>query len=642
MTTLLLNRLGDEELAALIQHLAGEMSLPGTALRQIVRHAEGVPLFVEELTKAVLEIGFSAEAGRAVPPPIPTSLQDLLEARLDRLGSAREVAQIGAIIGREFTYELLSAVAGQPDTVLAQELARIIRSELLFRSGTPPDARYVFKHALVQQTAYESLPRSRRSELHACVANTLLKRNPKLADSQLDLLAWHCEQGGLIEEAASFYTRAGFGSTRRGAYTEAHEQFDNGSRMVAAMPEGEERDRKELDLILCFITATRLQHGYGCSKAAGAHIRAAELWEHLGRPADWLEVPRSRVLFHAARGEIQQAREIALRLLDASQEQADPRYRIMGHLLVQYTSVLRGEPAEAHLRDALALIQSCSSDPSEPWRSLSDIDALNLWTAWAMAHLSLGRTRCWLGYLDQARSHISAVLESAPPTGYPSSQVEFLAIDVYVTSFFTDGAELANLAERFSRLAREFGLALYEARATIYQGYVLSSRGDPEEGIALIKEGMDSYAATEAVIWSGYHRALLAEAHQRLGRLHEARQLLHEAQDWAEHSGERWYDAELERRLGEVDRRQGNISAAEKRFKQALALSRRQHAKLWELHAATSLARLWHEQHRSAEARAVLSPVHCWFKEGFQTASLRRAKTLLDELDDARNGSIGR
>ena len=173
----------------------------------------------------------------------------------------------------------------------------------------------------------------------------------------------------------------------------------------------------------------------------------------------------------------------------------------------------------------------------------------------------------------------------------------------------------------------------YSAVATIHRGYVISYCGDPEQGIGLIKEGMEAYAATDAVIWSGYHRALLAEAYQQVGRLNEAKQLLVDAQDWAERSGERWYDAELARRLGEVEHQQGNVKAAEKQFKQALAIARRQHAKLWELHAATSLARLRHEQRRSAEAHAVLAPVYGWFKEGLQTGSLRRAKALLDELD---------
>ncbi len=184
-----------------------------------------------------------------------------------------------------------------------------------------------------------------------------------------------------------------------------------------------------------------------------------------------------------------------------------------------------------------------------------------------------------------------------------------MAVHLNVSSFFIEGAELAWPVERFSKLAREFEMASYEAMATIYRGHVISCSGNSEKGIALMNEGIEAYAATETVIWSGYYRALLAEAYQRLGRSPEARQLLIEAQDLAERTGERWYDAELARRLGEVDRQQGNVSAAETCFKQALAIARRQHARLWELHAATSLGRLWHEQNRSAKARAVLAPV---------------------------------
>ncbi|MBV9969040.1 MAG: winged helix-turn-helix domain-containing protein, partial [Xanthobacteraceae bacterium] len=325
VTTLLLNRLSDDEAAALVQHVAGEAPMPRPALQQIVDHAEGVPLFAEELTKAVLESGLSADGERSAPLPVPNSLHDLLLARLDRLGAAREVAQIGAVIGREFTHELLGAVAGQPDPVLEPALAQLVRSELVFRAGTPPDARYGFKHVLVQQAAYESLPRSRRSVLHATIAETLLKRNPPLADSQLGLLAWHCEQGGLVEKAAYFYTSAGLGSTRHGAYAEAHEQFANASRMVAAMPEGEARDRSELHTVLCSILATSFRRGDACSEIAEAHYRATELWERLGQPVDLLGAAVGRYLFHHFRGEMRLAQELASSLLHTSQKQADPR-----------------------------------------------------------------------------------------------------------------------------------------------------------------------------------------------------------------------------------------------------------------------------------------------------------------------------
>ncbi|HJS86556.1 MAG TPA: hypothetical protein VJ779_13950, partial [Acetobacteraceae bacterium] len=626
VTTMVLNRLGGDEAAMLADGVAGAVSLPTAVRRRIVRHAEGVPLFVEELTKAALESGLSAQDERP-EPPVPASLHDLLLARLDRLGPAREVAQVGAVIGREFSHELLSAVAGQPDPALDQALARIVRSELLFRAGTPPEARYAFKHALVQQAAYESLPRSRRQELHARIAQALLPRDPGLEDPQLDLKAWHCEQGGLIEWAAVLYARAGFGSTHRGAFAEAHELFANASRMVAAMPEGEARDRMELDIVLSFIAVTNVQRGYANSEAAEAHRRAAELWERLERPAEYLEVPRFRYFFHFNRGELQHAQELALHIWDISQEQADPRYRTMGHLLIGYSMMLRGDlmGAESHLRDALALIRS--DDPAVPWRSLSD------WVAWSMAHLTLSRIKCLLGHLDQAGAHLSTVIDRAPPMRNAITPVEFSSIQVRVSSYFTEAAELAPSVERLSKLTREFGMALFDAMATINRGHVISCLGKPEQGISLMEEGIAAYAATEAAIWSGYHRALLSEAYQRLGRLHEARQLLIEAQHGAERSGERWYDAELARRLGEVDRQGGDLGAAESRFKQALAIARRQHAKLWELHAATSLARLWQEQQRSAEARAVLAPVYGWFTEGLDTGSLRRAKAVLEELE---------
>jgi predicted ATPase len=245
----------------------------------------------------------------------------------------------------------------------------------------------------------------------------------------------------------------------------------------------------------------------------------------------------------------------------------------------------------------------------------------------------LGYAKGWLGHPDQALACLSSVVERAPAMSWGPALVVYSILKVQISSFFTDGAGLAQATKALSKRVSELDLAQYKSMATIYQGHVVSCCGDPEGGIALMQEGMEAYRASGTVIWSGHYHALLAEAHQRVGRLREARQLLAEAQGLAERTGERWYDAELARRLGEVEHRQGSAGAAERRFQQALATARRQHAKLWELHAATSLARLWHEQHRSAEARAVLAPVYGWFGEGFQTTSLRSAKGLLDELD---------
>ncbi len=539
------------------------------------------------------------------------------------------------MIGREFTHELLSAVAGQPDAALEPALARIVRSELLFRSGAPPAARYSFKHALVQQAAYESLPRSRRAALHLRVAEALLTLDPDVEATQPELLAWHCEQGGRVERGANLYTRAGFGSTRRGAYAEAHGQLASAARMVAAMPEGEARDRRELEVALCFITLTRWNRGYACSEAAAAHHRATALWQRLGRPAEFLEIARTRFEYHLFRGETRQAQEIALRLLDDGDRWADPRYRILGHVTFAFVTMIRGESlldADWHLREALALIQSRSDAPSVPSQPLSELEAIHSSSVWCMAHHLHVRVSCLLGHLDQGLAHLHAVVERNLQIGYAVVEIAFCMTQVGVSSYFSEAAELAPAVDRLNKLARKSGLILYEAWAKLYRGYVISRGGGPEQGIALINESRQAYGDIEVVAYSGYHRALLAGAHQRLGRLDETRRLLTAAQDLAQRTGEGWYDAELARRLGEVDRREGDFGAAEGRFTQALAIARRQQARLWELHAATSLASLWHEQNRSAEARAVLAPVYEWFEEGLQTSSLRRAKAVLNAL----------
>jgi tetratricopeptide (TPR) repeat protein len=388
-----------------------------------------------------------------------------------------------------------------------------------------------------------------------------------------------------------------------------------------------------LEVFSCLSGMAVLHRGYANREVIDVQVRAQELWERLGRPAEFIGVIRDRWMFHFCRSETKFAQNLAENLLQSSQEQIDPRYTIWGHALVGGSAMIRGELLDAslHLQEGLRLMRSCSNDPSYLWRSQKTMRGP--WTAWAHATTWLGYVKCWLGYPDQALAYLSSVVERAPMMDWAPALVAYSTLEVQARSFFTDGLELVPRIRALSKRIGELDLALYNSMATIYWGYATSCCEDPEGGIAVMHEGMEAYRASETVIWSGYHRALFAEAYRRLGRLREARQLLTEAQDLAERTGERWYDAELVRRLGEVDRRQGNVWAAERRFKQALAISRRQHAKLWELHAATSLARLYHEQHRSAEARAVLAPVYDWFREGSQTASLRRAKALLDELD---------
>ncbi|MBV9118730.1 MAG: hypothetical protein JOY63_15345, partial [Acetobacteraceae bacterium] len=523
MGTLLLNRLSDDEAAMLVQGVAGEVSLPAPVRRQIVRHAEGVPLFVEELTRAVLEGGVPAGGEGSAPLPVPTGLHDLLLARLDRLGSAREVAQTGAVIGREFTRELLSAVAGQPDAVLESALAQLVHAELLFRSGAPPEARYAFKHALVQQAAYESLPRSRRAALHARIAGALAASDPSLETTQPDLLAWHCERGGLTEEAVSHHTSAGWLSASRGAHAEARRQCASALRLIATLPEGTRRDQMNLEVLACLSRVIVLQRGFANCEAVDVQVRAQELWERLGRPVEFVGVTRDRWLLHFCRSETGPAQDLADKLLHLSRKQTDPRYTVWGHALTGGSALVRGEFLEAsrHLQEGLRLMRSYSEDPSYLWRNQKTLRGP--WTAWAHIMTWLGYAKCWLGYPDQALACLSSVIERAPAMSWEPALVVYSILKVQISSFFTGGAGLAQATEALSKRVSELDLAQYKAMATIYRGHVASCRGEPESGIAVMQEGMEAYRASETVVWSSHYHALLAEAYQRVGQLRKAR-----------------------------------------------------------------------------------------------------------------------
>ncbi len=375
VTTLMLNRLNEAEGAALVQQVLGvNHTLPDAELKLLLQRAEGVPLFVEELAKSVLDTGMS---GRQDSSPsfgsatIPASLQELLLQRLDRLGPAREMAQIGAVIGRRFTYPLLLRVAGQPQAAMQPALAQLVRAGLLLQAGSPPEARYTFKHALVQQVAYESLSPDLRMRVHLRIAEALLERDPTIADAEPDLLAWHYEQGGLAERAATNYVRAGWRSTLLNARTEARERFTNALRLIATLPQGALRDQRELEALARISGATRLHQAVPGFEPVQVHARAAELWERLGEPADFIGIVHDRWVYHLVRSETGPAKKLAERLLRSSQNQEDPRLRIAGHLLVGCTAMMRGElaDAQAHLQASLDAIRSGPDDPSALWRS---------------------------------------------------------------------------------------------------------------------------------------------------------------------------------------------------------------------------------------------------------------------------------
>jgi class 3 adenylate cyclase/predicted ATPase len=632
VTMLALNRLDRHDRAVLVEQIAGGKALPDEVVAQIVNRADGVPLFVEELTKSVLESGLlREEADRyvldgALPPfAIPTSLHDSLMARLDRLASVRQVAQIGAAIGREFSYALLHAVSRLPEDELQASLARLVASELVFQRGEPPDAVYAFKHALVQDAAHGSLLRNARQQLHAQIAEALEADSPEMMDSQPELFAQHYAEAGLVEKSIAFWAKAGHRSATRSAMAEAAAQFYKGLDQLAPLPDDPERQQQELEFRSALGGVLSAAKGHAAPETGQANARARELWEQLGSPSEFLRIPYRQSLHHCHRGELNLAQRLAEDLVRLSRQRSDYAGLVLGHLSSGRNLFFGGRFASSrsHLEEVLALY-----DPNSPC-SLVDQAGIH---PQVVSQAYLGTVILCLGFPDQALAQSNAAIAEARRLAHPPSLAVSLTNGATVLSLAGDNAILGECVDQLVAVTTEQGFPFWRAQGTINRGWVKVKNGDVIEGISLLRSGSTAYRATGAESLTPYFTALLAGACEIAGQIEEALTLLDDALQIVERTGERWLKAELNRHKGRLVLRQGYTEAAEELYRKALSIAEEQEAKLWELRAATSLARLWREQSRRTEAHDLLAPLYGWFTEGFDIPDLKDGKALLDEL----------
>jgi predicted ATPase len=618
VTMLALGRLDWRDRTALVSQIAGPHALPDDVIGQIADRTDGVPLFVEELTKSVVESGASGLG------MIPATLHDSLMARLDRLASVRLVAQIGAAIGREFSYQLLCAVSRLPGDELQSALARLVSSELVFQRGSPPDAVYTFKHALVQDAAHGSLLRSTRQHLHAQIAIALETHSPELMETQPELFAQHYAEAELIEKSVAYWGKAGRRSAARSAMTEAATQFQNGLDRLAALPDTPERQREELTLCSGLGMVLRVVKGLAAPETGSAYARARELWEQLGSPAEFLHIPYGQSIYHINRGEFDLAQRLAEELLRVSGQRNDSAGLILGHICSGRNLQVAGRFAlsRSHLEAVIALYDPISH------RSLVHQATFHPQVA---AQDVLGLVLFCLGFSRQASAMSDAAIAEARRLAHPSSLALSLAFGVVLLSLVGDYAALDTRADQLVAVAVEQGFPSWQALGTALRGWLKVRNGDVEEGMALLRSGSSAFraAGSEASIYS---LLLLAAAYESAGQVEESLRLLDDALQMGARTGEHWLDAELNRHKGELLLRQGHAEAAEELYCKALSIAQEQEAKLWELRAAASLAQLWRDQGRRAEAHALLAPVYDWFTEGFDTADLKEAKALLDQI----------
>ncbi len=632
VTMLALNRLDRRDRTALATRIAGGKALPDEVIDQIAERTDGVPLFVEELTKSTLESGLLREEAdrwvldRALPRlAIPTTLHASLLARLDHLASVRHVAQVGAAIGRQFPYPLLQAVVRLPEGELQASLDRLVASELVFQRGTPPEAVYTFKHALVQDAAHGSVLRDTRQQLHARIAQALETHSPGLMETQPELFAQHYAEAGLAEKSVAYWAKAGHRSTARSAMTEAVTQFQKGLDQLARLPDSPDRQLHELEFWKILGVVLLAIKGPAAPEAGRAYARARSLWERLGSPPEFLQVPYGQSLYHLFRGEVDEAQRLDEDLLRLSRQRNDPTARVLGHYSSGRTLMFSGkfESSRSNLEEAIALYDPIAHG------SFVNQGGFHLQV---VAKAFLGNALFCLGFPSHALASSSAAIAEARRLLHPPSLVTSLAWGATVCSLAEDDAALNVLADQLVDLAAERDFSYWRSVGAIYSGWVKVRMGDVARGKSLLRSGLSAYRTTGAELMIPYHSALLAGACEIAGQIDEAMALLDDALQIVERTGERWFVAELNRRKGELLLRLRQTEAAEELYRNALSIARGQEARLWELRAAVSLLRLRRDQGRHAEARGLLATVFGGFTDGFGTPDLKEAKALLDDL----------
>jgi len=632
------SRLDRRDVETLVAQIAGSKTLPEQVVSQIVERADGVPLFVEELTKSVLESGVLSEESdryilsRKVPPwVIPTTLHASLMARLDHSPSLRRVAQVGAAIGREFPYELLRAVSPISEDKLKTSLAKLVSSELVFQRGTPPDAVYRFKHALVQDAAHHSLLRNARQQLHARIAEALETDSPETTESQPELLAQHYVEAGLVEKSVTYWGKAGRRSVARSSLVEGAVQLQKGLDQLALLPDTPERQRQKLEFLSTLGPVLLAIKGFAAPETGQAFARARQLWEQLGFPSEFLHIPYGQSLNHLYRGELELAQQLGQDLLRLSRLSNDPAGLVVGYNAYGLSLLVAGEfgLCRSNTKELLEL------DDSISYRTLVHQTGIH---PQVNSKVGLGIALFCLGFPDQARAQSRAAIVEARGLAHPRTLAGSLSGDAWRHSLAGDNAAVLNeRADELVAVATDQGFALWGALGALYRGWAKTERGEVAEGISLIRDGLATYRATGTELWMPYFTALLAKACEIAGHIEEAASLVGEALRIIEKTGERWYAAELYRHKGQLLLRQGYAEAAEELYCKAQQIAREQEAKLWELRAVMSLARLWGEQGRLAEARTLLAPVYGWFTEGFATPDLKAAKMLLASLTELRS-----
>jgi TOMM system kinase/cyclase fusion protein len=634
VTSLTLGRLPPVQVGQMIERLTGGKRLPPEVRQQVVVKTDGVPLFVEELTKMVLESALLWEQadhyelrGSLPSLAIPTTLHDSLMARLDRLANAKEVAQLGATLGRDFPYELLRTVAPWGEARLQDALRQLVDAELLYQRGGPPHLTYVFKHALIQETAYQSLLKSKRQQYHQQIVHILELHFPEVATNQPELLAHHYTEAGLPAQALPYWQRAGQRAVERSANIEAISHFTKGLELLKALSVTPAHTRQELALQLALGPPLRMIKGHTAPEVEGIYSRAHELSQQVGDSRQQFSALINLWRWYINRASLREAHELAEQCFTLAQAVQDPGLLQDAHRILGWTSFFQGEPilARTHFEQGIVLYDA----------QLGRSRAFSGGTEHGVVCLSVLAWTLWgLGYPEQASAMNQEALTLAQKSSHAYSLGLALQYAALVHQSRREARRAQEIAEATMRLAHEHGFVQWIAGGMWIRGWALAEQGFIEEGIEQLRQGMDTWRTIGTDLATTHLLFRLAEAYGRGGQAAEGLRLLDEALAVVRKTAEGYFEAEIHRLKGELLLQQvaGGWGQAETCFCKALNVARRQEAKSLELRAAMSLSRLWQHQGKREDARQLLAGIYGWFTEGFDIPDLLEAKALLEGL----------
>jgi len=631
-----LNRLSNRESLAVVAHLLGTEGIDRDLEELILEKTEGVPFFIEEFIRSLKDLKIIERKNNRYrltkdiqDLPIPSTIHDVIMARVDTLPEeVKEVLQIGSVIGREFSHDLIMKMISLSEVELLSNLSALKDSELLYERGVFPQSTYIFKHALTQDVVYDSILTKRRKQIHEEVGKAIENLYTERLEEFYEMLALHYTEAGLSKKAIGYCQQAGKRANERSAYQEAISHLTTGFNLLQTLPETRARHQQELPLQTAIGAALLMVRGHTAPEVEAAYTRARVLCQQLGDTQDMLPVLFGLWRFYVMRADYAMARQLGEELLGLTERSDELPLHVIPHYAVGFTCFCLGEllPARSHLEEGIAHYNPAQRRSPVFWAGQDPGVACRVYAALTL----------WLlGYPDQALAHAREGLALATELVHPFSHAFALAVVSMVERLCRDRQSVYDHADAAVTLSTEQGFPSWLALGTFSRGWALTALGQREEGMIQLRQGCTDWRAIGTELLVPYFLTHLAEGYGALNHVDEALDALKEGWEAMERTGEHWWKAEMHRLKGDLLLLQStsDVAQAANCFGQALDVARNQQAKSLELRAATSLARLWQSQDKRQEAYDLLAPVHDWFTEGFDTADLQEAKALLTKLE---------